>query len=223
MPVLTPCATGHDDTPAGPPAATVQTRRILITGSRAWPWPALIARVLEAERARLAADATLVIVHGACPQGADAAAAAWCAHAADRTGARVLGEAHPARWRDAAGRLDRGAGMARNAAMIAAGADLVIAFWADHSPGTADTLRRAAAARIPALVHIAYTSATPQPAPAAPNSPRPARRRTTRTRAAQDADAQAEQVMSQGYDDARNPLCRTCQVQKSITGQCLCT
>ncbi len=217
--------------PEAPPAGQ-RTRRVLVTGSRRWPWPALIGRVLDAERDRLADDATLTVVHGACPDGADAAAAAWCANTKQTTGARVVEEPHPAQWRDPRGQLDRGAGMTRNSAMIATGADLVIAFWADHSPGTGDTLRRAAQARIPALVHIAYTTPPQAPdtadtTPAEPDTPRPAARRRaarpTRRRAAENADAQAEQAMSQGYHPTRNPVCETCHEQKSLTGQCACT
>ncbi len=49
--------------------------------------------------------------------------------------------------------------MARNAAMVELGADLVLGFLLDGSPGTADCLSRAAAARIPALIHRAYSAA----------------------------------------------------------------
>ena len=198
------------------------TRRVLITGSRAWPWPALVDRALDAERARLTSGDTLIVIHGACPRGADAAAAAWCARVTTSPGATVAEQPHPARWRDQIGRLDCGAGMTRNAHMIAAGPDVVIAFWLDRSPGTADTLRRADTARIPALVHLAYTS------PAQPDSSQLAPTTTARTTwtgraAGDDRDADAEREMNQGYDPARNPVCGTCHVQTSNTGQCSCT
>ncbi len=119
----------------------------------------LSARALDAERARIPEGGVLTVVHGACPRGADAAAAAWCAHAQDTPGSPVVAEAHPPRWRGPDGTVDRRAGVARNAAMIALGADLVLGFLLDGSPGTADCLRRAAAARIPALIHRAYSAA----------------------------------------------------------------
>jgi hypothetical protein len=242
--------TAHDSPAAQPTTAppsveaalssSTRTRRILVTGSRTWPWPAHVARVLDAERGRLPADAVLTVIHGACPHGADAAAAAWCARAQRTAGARVAEESHPARWHDERGALNRAAGMIRNGDMVQRRPDLVVAFWADHSPGTGDTLRRTAQARIPALIHTAYsapfTRSRPEPAgppvdATAPGQSRPATHRTparrTQTRTAgarnESADARAELQISQGYTLTENPVCSTCREQKSITGHCSCT
>ena len=255
----TPTPPAEPDTPP----ASRRTRRVLLTGSRRWPWPTVITRVLDAERARLAAGAVLMVVHGACPQGADAAAAAWCAQAQTVPGARVVEEPHPAQWRDARGQLDRTAGHARNAAMVAAGADLVIAFCLDNSPGTLDCLIRAREAWMASLVHFAYSTPRAEPTrtetaqpPAQPAQPEPAQAETAappaqptqrrngraarrtradltiapgvaegtgRARRRATADEEAEQVMTQGYSPARNPVCPTCHEQTSATGQCQCT
>lgn len=113
----------------------MNTSRILVTGSRAW-----------SDRARLewALGAALVfrpivIVHGACPTGADAMAAAW----ARRAGVEV--EAWPADW----SRHGRAAGPRRNQAMVNAGARHCLAFVLPSSRGTEDCVRRAEAAGIP--------------------------------------------------------------------------
>lgn len=199
-----------------------RTRRILIAGSRNWPWPPVVHRVLDNERSRLPADHALIVVHGDCPAGADAAAAAWYAQAKDSAGPLVAEERYPARWRDPRGQLDRGAGTDRNGTMIATRPDLVIAFWLDHSPGTANTLRRAAEARIPALVHIAYGSG-PEPAEPTSRAVRAAGKSTPTMQAARrPADADAERIINQGYSPTRNPLCGTCHTQKSLTGACFC-
>lgn len=95
--------------------------RILVTGSRSWSDSATLAWELglaAGEGHRLGRP--LVVVHGACPRGAD--------RIADEL-ARDHGipvERHPADWL-AHGRQ---AGFLRNAEMVAAGADLCLAFVA---------------------------------------------------------------------------------------------
>lgn len=69
--------------------------------------------------------------------------------------ARELGlevEQHPAKWRRADGSLDRGAGPARNEAMVASGVDFCLAFWDGKSPGTMDTMRRCRSRGIPVKI-----------------------------------------------------------------------
>ncbi len=87
--------------------------RILATGSRSWTDHATIRAAL--------ADAwspEAVLVSGACPRGADALCeACWLAW-----GDRI--ERHPADW----DHLSPHAGFVRNAQMVAAGADLCLAF-----------------------------------------------------------------------------------------------
>ena len=98
-------------------SGTEAPRRILVTGSRDWD---------DAQELRLALiSATVsrlesaVIVHGACPSGADALAAEWASDYGVRT------EEHPADW-DGYGKA---AGFIRNAEMAGLGADLCLAFY----------------------------------------------------------------------------------------------
>ena len=67
------------------------TYRVLVTGSRAWPDEATVEEALEEVRALGA----LVVVHGACPSGADAMASRWA-----RRRSLVTEERHPALWRE---------------------------------------------------------------------------------------------------------------------------
>jgi len=67
----------------------------------------------------------VLLVHGACPRGADVIAAAYAA----RTPGYWV-EAHPEDWH----RYGRAAGYRRNAEMIALGADGCAAFIRDSSP-----------------------------------------------------------------------------------------
>jgi hypothetical protein len=101
--------------------------RILITGSRDWADDTRLSFELGAaigEACRTGHPmASVVIVHGDCPTGADAMADAVARH----YGYRV--ERHPADWRPG-GKLDKSAGYRRNAEMVAAGADLCLCFLA---------------------------------------------------------------------------------------------
>ena len=111
--------------------------RLLITGSRDWEDE-------EAVRFEIAGMTMLhpglVVVHGACPTGADAMAAKTCRDIGIRQ------EPHPARWR-VTGKLDRSAGFRRNAEMVALGAGTCIAFIRNASRGAthcADLAEKAA-------------------------------------------------------------------------------
>lgn len=103
-------------------------QRVLVTGSRGWPDDYTVDDALtEVERdpARVPGS-PLVVVHGACPTGADAYAARWVTtwRGYPRKGGEyVTEEAHPADWS-----RGRKAGPERNAAMVALGADLCLAF-----------------------------------------------------------------------------------------------
>lgn len=74
-----------------------------------------------------------VLVHGACPTGADAiadeVASAW----------PWVIERHPANWRE----LGRRAGFVRNEHMVNLGADVVLAFIRNSSPGASHTAQLA--------------------------------------------------------------------------------
>lgn len=89
--------------------------RVLVTGSRTWKDHRLIQRVLDQG---LAAHPGMVLVSGACAQGADAIAERWAAMR------HVPNERYPARWATEG----RGAGFARNVRMVNLGADVCVAF-----------------------------------------------------------------------------------------------
>lgn len=117
--------------------------RILVTGSRHWPNPGQVWTVLDALAAKNAGR-PIVIVHGACPTGADVHAAVWCARAT-AAGWDVTEERHPADWALHGGQ----AGPIRNRAMVAAGAAVCVAFPMGLSAGTRGCMRLAREAGIP--------------------------------------------------------------------------
>ncbi|WP_460071114.1 SLOG family protein [Streptomyces sp. YKOK-I1] len=119
--------------------------RILVTGSRDWRDADAVFGALHEARIGPGAAHGLVVVHGACPTGADALARGW-ARLHDELG--VIEEAHPARWR-VNGVLDRAAGFRRNAEMVALGADVCLAFIKDGSRGASHTAGLAEQASIP--------------------------------------------------------------------------
>lgn len=101
--------------------------RVLVTGSRDWPDYYTIAHALE-DVASEQGFYRLVVVHGACPGGADEMADVWALTHTDRG---VSIERHPARW-DVYGRR---AGPLRNLEMVKLGADACLAFIRDNSRG----------------------------------------------------------------------------------------
>jgi len=122
--------------------------RVLVTGSRDWPTPALVWGALNDTRDEaLISDRHLVIVHGACPRGADDHAAKWCKTATQFVNG-ITEETHPANWRPG-GVFDRAAGFRRNADMVALGADVCLAFIRNGSRGASHTAARAEQAGIP--------------------------------------------------------------------------
>ena len=130
--LLTQHATGPDPAPVAAPAHP-RARRVLVTGSRTWTDQAVIAGALREQWA-----AGTVLVCGTCPRGADAIAERlWTTW-----GGPV--ERHPANWG-----TGRGAGLARNAAMVAAGADVCLAFIRDNSPGASHAAQLAGLVGIP--------------------------------------------------------------------------
>lgn len=111
------------------------TYRVLITGSQGWEGERAIEIGLSAMLiAARAAGQRLVLVHGACPRGADAIA--------DRV-ARKLGipdsdiERHPADWAT----HGKPAGMIRNAEMVDLGADVCLAFILQCTRGGCGALK----------------------------------------------------------------------------------
>jgi YspA, cpYpsA-related SLOG family len=125
--------------------------RVIVTGSRAWPDPMIVARELTKLYLQ---HGPFVLVHGACATGADAAAAHWYEVAGRELGCLEL--RHPAQWFAADGTtVDRSAGPRRNAEMVKAGADLVLAFPLFDSKGTKHTIELAEQAGIPVKKVIA--------------------------------------------------------------------
>jgi len=114
-------------------------RRVLLTGSRTWTDTGAIRDALAA----VWGDGDAVLVSGACPRGADRLAeACWTSW-----GGRV--ECHPADW----DRHGRGAGLRRNADMVAAGAHVCLTFIRNNSRGASHTAALAEAAGIPTHRH----------------------------------------------------------------------
>lgn len=116
---------------------TATIRRILVTGSRDWDDDPLLCIQLGFAIQDLGGDVT--VVHGACPSGADKTADTWCRNHG------IPVERHPADWRW----HGRAAGPIRNAEMVAAGADLCLAFIKDGSRGATHCAHLAEAAGIP--------------------------------------------------------------------------
>lgn len=101
--------------------------RVLVTGSRMWTdIPAIWDRLAGFWYGQH--KGPLVVVHGACPRGADQIAGAWVQQLRHPD---VIEERHPADWNG----LGKRAGYARNAHMVGLGADLCLAFVRDGSRG----------------------------------------------------------------------------------------
>lgn len=116
-------------------------RRVLVTGSRHWVDKGPIFRALYYQR-EIAGAAGMVIVHGACPTGADAIADTWGRLFYPGS---VLVEPNPADW----DHFGKAAGPMRNQLMVDLGADVCLAFPFPDSRGTTDCMEKARAARIP--------------------------------------------------------------------------
>lgn len=111
--------------------------RILVTGSRSWPFPEMVWRKLDAYYEQSGGNLTLV--HGACPSGADAQADEWAAAHPD-----VAVERYYADWAT----YGKWAGPRRNQLMVNLGADVCLAFILNGSRGASGCMRMAMDARI---------------------------------------------------------------------------
>lgn len=110
-----------------------------MTGSRDWTDAERILDDLTALSETTRGAEPLVLVHGACPTGADMLAA----HYADLLGYRL--EPHPADWKT----YGKRAGFLRNAEMVNAGADVLLAYIKNESKGATMTYDLARTAGIP--------------------------------------------------------------------------
>lgn len=121
---------------------TLRPLRVLVTGSRDWDdepalWDALLDTWHDATQTA-GPEHQLVVVHGACPRGADLMAHRW-AQMQRFAGERIAPEPHPADW-DKHGKR---AGFLRNQAMVDLGADICLAFIKNNSRGASHTAERA--------------------------------------------------------------------------------
>jgi hypothetical protein len=129
--------------------------RVIVTGSRDWPFPMEVYRALtdlvtEAgewlepdEYGNTLPAHSFVVVHGDCPTGADSAADDWC------ISEWVKPERHPADWNN----HGKAAGFIRNKEMVDLGADLILAFQKNKSKGTQHTIDLARKAGIEVRVY----------------------------------------------------------------------
>lgn len=125
------------------PSTDTRTFRILITGTRnplSSAQAALVADTLDLVIG--SNDGWMVLVHGACPTGVDALVNGM--YPADF----ATVEQHPADWKA----HGRAAGPLRNREMVAAGADVCLAFPMGASRGTRGCIALAQAAGIPTTV-----------------------------------------------------------------------
>jgi hypothetical protein len=117
--------------------------RVLVTGSRTWDDVTTIGAALE-QALIDAGPRPVLVVHGACPSGAD-----WHADHYARwlrgKGCHIDVEPHPANWTINGKR----AGFIRNQLMVNLGADLCVAFIHNGSRGASHTARIAEEAGIP--------------------------------------------------------------------------
>jgi hypothetical protein len=116
-----------------------RAHRVLVTGSRNWGDHVIVYEklALEAKRARDSGLA-MVVVHGACPSGADKMADDWVREWSGYNWP-ITSEPHPAAWST----LGASAGPTRNRYMVSRGADVVLAFILDESRGASGCLKEA--------------------------------------------------------------------------------
>lgn len=114
--------------------------RVLVTGSRDWPKPAVVWAALDEQLLQHGKQMLLVV--GDCPTGADRYAYDW---AWERG---VVADVYLADW----AAYGRGAGPRRNAAMVATRPSVVLAFPLGESRGTRGCMRLAEKAGIPVRV-----------------------------------------------------------------------
>lgn len=118
--------------------------RILVTGSRDWTDQVVIVQALWDTAMQMVREGYVpVLVHGACPTGAD--------HIADMAWSTNQWEVerHPADW----DKFGKRAGYLRNKEMVDSGIDVCLAFIKNGSKGATMTLNLADAAGIPTKIY----------------------------------------------------------------------
>lgn len=115
--------------------------RILVTGSRDWWSKEVVWEALQEAYSYCPGGVEAVVVHGACPSGADSLASGWA------RANKVKIERHPADWKT----HGRAAGPIRNREMVKLGADICLAFIRDNSRGASGTADMTEKAGIPTL------------------------------------------------------------------------
>lgn len=122
--------------------------RVMVTGARRWTdWGA----VYDALWGVYKEHGPFLLVHGACSTGADQQADQWFITAGRYNGCAI--ERFPAEWCRPDGTVNKAAGFERNARMVEAGADLVLAFPLPEGRGTQHTVKLAREAGIPVIEH----------------------------------------------------------------------
>ena len=126
----------------------------MITGSRDFADEALVDKVITdlVNDCHRAGD-KLIIVHGACPTGADKFADT-VAKKLQARGHNIVIEAYPANW----SMFGASAGPRRNAAMFERPTLRCIAFWDGHSTGTLNTIQQAVGRRVLVVIRPAGSS-----------------------------------------------------------------
>lgn len=112
------------------------TKRVLVTGARDWSDVYTVMTALGEEL-----EPGMTVVHGGCPDGADAMAEVWVGYWRDR----VSAECHWPDWKT----YGPAAGPIRNNHMVSLGADVCLAFVTPSSKGARQCARAAEAAGIP--------------------------------------------------------------------------
>jgi hypothetical protein len=120
--------------------------RLLITGSRSWVDVDAIRAEFDIVREHEGSD--VLLVSGACPNGADR----MCETLALEYGWKL--ELHPLAWKgeDGKGEYNPRAGFDRNELMVRLGADFVLAFVMNESGGAMNTVGHSRRAGIPTKV-----------------------------------------------------------------------
>ena len=123
--------------------------RVLVTGCRDWTdkgevWCALDT-VVDDNHGLCMRDQGIQLVVGDCKTGADEFARQWVADNKDG----LEPEVYSAEWN----RHGMAAGPKRNTKMVDSGADICLAFWDGHSPGTRDCIQKAVRAGIPVRIY----------------------------------------------------------------------